>query len=302
MNERTEMATPAAWPGLRPRGKHGTVKPHRARNGDTRRSGAPTLNGDSRWHGALADEAFEVVAQAGHAYPERMHATGVGSKRAAYRGARASGRPAALALASALALTGCSGDKDRTQPVALRSVAAHELHSPEEFQGISAREERSRALFLEATRVMFHPRCRNCHPDGDSPLQGDEGRAHDPPIVRGPADHGAPGLECTSCHQDRNLELARVPGAPKWALAPRAMAWVGRSARALCEQLKDPERNGHKDLAHIVEHSAHDELVAWGWRPGHGRAPAPGTQAEFGALMAAWAESGAECPREESKP
>jgi len=198
-------------------------------------------------------------------------------------------------------LLGCAGSTPRAAPVPLRAVAANELRTPDDFRGIADREARSQALFGEATRVMLHPRCRNCHPNGDVPQQGDDGRFHDPPVVRGPDNHGAPGLECTSCHQDRNLELARVPGAPKWALAPIEMAWVGRTPQQLCEQIKDPKRNGNKDLAHIVEHSAHDELVAWGWSPGHGRAPAPGTQQQFGALMAAWVESGAECPPEESK-
>lgn len=206
------------------------------------------------------------------------------------------------AVGAALGLhVGCGGSTPPAKPVVLRVVAPNELRAPADFRGIADDDERSRALFLEATRVMFHPRCANCHPAGDVPLQGDFGRFHDPPVVRGPDDHGAPGLECTSCHQDRNLELARVPGAPKWALAPRVMAWVGRSPHALCEQLKDPKRNGQKDLGQIVEHSSHDELVAWGWDPGHGRVPAPGTQPQFGALMAAWVESGAACPREESK-
>jgi hypothetical protein len=74
------------------------------------------------------------------------------------------------------------------------------------------------------------------------------------------------------------------------------MAWVGRDASGLCEQLKDPARNGKKSLEQIVEHSSHDALVAWGWAPGTTREPAPGSQAEFGALVAAWVSSGAECP------
>ena len=196
---------------------------------------------------------------------------------------------------------GCAAATPPAKPVALRNVAASELRAPDEFSGISDDDERSRALFLEATRVMFHPRCINCHPNGDTPAQGDHGLAHDPPVLRGPDDHGVAGLECTSCHQDRNLELARVPGAPKWALAPLSMAWVGRTPGALCEQLKDRKRNGNMDLEHIVHHSAHDPLVAWGWAPGHGRVPAPGTQQQFGALMAAWVESGAACPPQESK-
>lgn len=148
---------------------------------------------------------------------------------------------------------------------------------------------------------MLHPRCTNCHPSGDTPYQGSEARKHDPPVARGEHDQGVPGLECTSCHQDRNQELARVPGAPKWHLAPREMAWVGLTPAALCAQLKDPARNGGKTLAQIAEHAAHDELVAWGWSPGADREPVPGTQKVFGALVEAWVKDGAACPREEKR-
>lgn len=187
------------------------------------------------------------------------------------------------------------------RPTVLPSVPPEELRSPRAFDVIEDRDERSRALFVEATRVMFHPRCANCHPAGDTPAQGDAGQMHDPPVLRGPGDEGIVGLECTSCHQDRNLELARVPGAPKWHLAPREMAWVGRTPAALCAQLKDANRNGHKTLAEIADHSAHDPLVAWGWAPGHGRTKAPGTQAAFGALVDAWVKTGAACPKEEAR-
>ena len=154
---------------------------------------------------------------------------------------------------------------------------------PEQPPPAQDRAERSRALFLQASRVFLHPRCVNCHPDGDSPHQGMEAR-------------------CDSCHQEHNLELARVPGAPHWHLAPRFMAWEGKSPRQICEQMKDPQRNGSRTLSQIVEHNAHDKLVAWGWSPGHGREPAPGTQEELGKLVAAWVESGAECPAEGARP
>ncbi|HRE89147.1 MAG TPA: Isoquinoline 1-oxidoreductase subunit, partial [Myxococcota bacterium] len=81
-------------------------------------------------------------------------------------------------------------------------------------------------------------------------------------------------------------------------LAPRSMGWLGRGLGAICQQLKDPARNGQKTLAQIVEHTKHDPLVAWGWAPGADRAPAPGTQARFGALIEAWVETGAHCPPE----
>ena len=184
----------------------------------------------------------------------------------------------------------------------LPPVAPHELRAPEAFGVIPDRADRSRALFLEASRVLLHPRCANCHPDGDSPYQQTGLQRHEPPVLRGPENRGTIGMECTSCHQDRNLELARVPGAPNWHLAPLEMAWVGRGPRAVCEQLKDPARNGGKTLAQIVEHNAHDELVGWGWKPGADREPAPGTQERFGAIVAAWVETGAECPSEEARP
>ncbi|QRK04977.1 Isoquinoline 1-oxidoreductase subunit [Archangium violaceum] len=216
--------------------------------------------------------------------------------------------PSLTLWASVLVLMGTAGcSKRQPEPTArlselLPQVGPNELRSPEAFGVIEDRADRSRALFLEASRVLLHPRCANCHPDGDSPYQRTGLQSHHPPVVRGPEDRGVVGMECTSCHQERNVELARVPGAPNWHLAPRSMAWVGKSPRAVCEQLKDPSRNGGKTLEQIVEHNAHDELVGWGWAPGADREPAPGTQKSFGAIVAAWVETGAECPSEEARP
>jgi hypothetical protein len=151
-------------------------------------------------------------------------------------------------------------------------------------------------LFTELARVLLHPRCVNCHVEGDSPAQGAHFEPHEPPVLRGPEDRGVVGMECESCHQDRNLELSRVPGAVGWKLPPRAMAWHDKTPSELCAQLKDPVRNGKRGLADIVEHSRRDPLVGWGWQPGFERQPAPGSQAEFAALVAAWVSSGAECP------
>jgi hypothetical protein len=182
----------------------------------------------------------------------------------------------------------------------LAALPNNQLRTVADFNTITDTRQRSRALFVEASRVLLHPRCANCHPDGDVPAQGMQMMAHQPPVTRGPDGHGVVGMECTSCHQDRNLASARVPGAPDWHLAPREMAWIGKTPRQICEQLKDPKRNGGKTLAQIVEHNAHDKaLVAWGWAPGADREPAPGTQEQFGAIVAAWVETGAECPSQE---
>ncbi len=210
-----------------------------------------------------------------------------------------------LPVAVAIAAFGCGGptsDAPKASASAPRQVAKNELRAPADFASIADVSERSRALFLEASRVLMHPRCVNCHPNGDVPHHGMNLALHDPPVVRGPDNHGVVGMHCTGCHQDKNQDLARVPGAPHWALAPLEMAWVGKGPHEICEQMKDPKRNGGKTIAQIVEHNAHDELVAWGWKPGHDREPAPGTQAQFGAIVAAWAETGAECPAEGARP
>jgi hypothetical protein len=90
--------------------------------------------------------------------------------------------------------------------------------------------------------------------------------------------------------------LESIPGHPEWHLAPIEMAWEGKTLGEICAQIKDPARNGGKDLAAIVDHMAEDSLVGWGWAPGAGREPVPGTQESFGALIEAWAATGAECP------
>lgn len=166
------------------------------------------------------------------------------------------------------------------------------------FDAIPQQRARSVALFGEMARVFQHPRCANCHPSDDQPRQTDAQVVHDPPVWRGPDNHGEPGAHCSTCHQADNSEVSRVPGAESWHLAPASMAWLGRSPAQLCAQLKDPARNGDRDLEALHEHLANDPLVAWGWEPGHGRQPAPGSQAELAALTRAWIETGAHCPEE----
>ena len=170
------------------------------------------------------------------------------------------------------------------------------LKAPDSFASITDRAERSRALFLEASKVIQHPRCMNCHPGGERPTQGSDMHPHSPMVVRGADDKGAVGMHCTTCHQSANYEPSGVPGHPLWHVAPKAMAWQGKSLGQICEQIKDPARNGGKTLAAIHEHMAHDSLVGWGWHPGGGRESAPGTQAQLGALIQAWIATGAACP------
>ena len=109
---------------------------------------------------------------------------------------------------------------------------------------------RSIALFREAGKVLQHPRCLNCHPRTDQPQQGDAMKVHEPPVTRGRDGHGAVGMECTTCHNSRNFDPAGVPGHERWHLAPIEMAWVGKSLREICVQIKDRKRNGGKSSGH----------------------------------------------------
>jgi hypothetical protein len=167
----------------------------------------------------------------------------------------------------------------------------------------SIRDERARsvALFMEAVRVIASPRCMNCHPTTRQPTQGDDLHAHVPLMYGGPRDRGVPGLPCRSCHGTANTptlapSIASIPGNPGWGLAPASMAWQGKSPHEICLQMKDGARNGGRSLAQVHEHVATDPLVGWAWHPGEGRVPAPGTQAQFGALIRAWISTGARCP------
>lgn len=210
----------------------------------------------------------------------------------------------AFAIIVGLATVSCNrppGSKEDARgpaapAIALPPVASDQLRPLSVFDAAPAGPARAMALFGEATRVLLHPRCVNCHVSGDSPAQGAEFAMHEPPVVRGSDDRGVVGMECGGCHQDRNLELSRVPGAPDWRLPPRAMAWVDRTPAQLCEQLSDRARNGGRSLADVIEHVRHDAFVAWGWAPGADRPSAPGSQQEFAALMAAWVDNGGTCP------
>lgn len=213
-----------------------------------------------------------------------------------------------LALSAAASLAGCKAAPAPSKPTpspgdrATEIEARQALQPVSAFAGIADPRARSVALFTEAGRVITHPRCTNCHPADGRPRQGLDQRAHVPAVTGGPSGHGVPGLPCAACHQAANTvtvgaTLASVPGNPKWALAPAEMAWVDRSLGDICEQIKDPKRNGGKTLAEIHHHMAEDALVGWGWDPGPGREPAPGSQRAFGELIKAWIDTGAHCPR-----
>jgi hypothetical protein len=144
------------------------------------------------------------------------------------------------------------------------------LQLPSAFAAISDPAERSSAIFAEAAKVLTHPRCMNCHPATDRLLQGNDRHPHQPVATR--------QTPCVTCHTDRNFTLHEcasyrsIPRHLRWMAAPIEMAWEGKSIGEICRQIKDPERNGGRNLSLLHEHLAHDDLVAWGWQPGEGLA------------------------------
>jgi len=170
------------------------------------------------------------------------------------------------------------------------------------FSRVTDQRARSVALFTEAAKVIRSPRCLNCHPATRVVTQGDDLHAHVPPVDVGRFGVGSPALPCRACHEAANTStfsdsIPSIPGSPAWGVAPASMAWQGKSLREICLQIQDPARNGGRMLAKLHEHMAMDPVVAWAWQPGEGRAPAPGSQAQFAALIGAWIDTGAQCPQ-----
>ena len=169
--------------------------------------------------------------------------------------------------------------------------------------GPSAKEKSAAiAAFATVQEVFQHPRCQNCHINGDAPLQFDNGIVHAQNVQRGVDGKGAPGLPCATCHGVSNPPASygphAPPGAPHWQLPPadRKMAWKDLSAAAVCAMIKDPQQNGGKDLPALLKHVREDALVLWGWNPGGTRAPVPIAHAEFVARFQTWVDAEAPCP------
>jgi hypothetical protein len=148
--------------------------------------------------------------------------------------------------------------------------------------------------------VLQHPRCANCHPAGDVPLQGDDSHPHAQNVQRGPDGQGAAAMRCDTCHQSSNLDGPHLPpGAPNWHL-PRPdmpLVFVGKSSQELCEQLRDPMRNGGKTPEQLIEHM-NDPLVLWGWDPGPGREPVSTSHEKLMWALRVWIDGGCGCPGE----
>lgn len=153
--------------------------------------------------------------------------------------------------------------------------------------------------FGKVYKVLMSPRCMNCHPAGDVPLQGDDSHLHTMLPKRGVDGKGVYAMKCSNCHQATNTPgLHTPPGNPEWHLPPADMKMVfeGRTPHQLAKQLVDPKQNGRKSMKKLLEH-ADDTLVLAGWNPGEGRTLPPISHAEFKKAWTTWIKKGAYAPK-----
>jgi len=153
--------------------------------------------------------------------------------------------------------------------------------------------------FSTVYKVLMSPRCMNCHPSGNVPLQGDDSRLHTMSPKRGTDGKGIYAMKCSNCHQPQNIPgLNTPPGDPNWHLPPANMKMVfqGKTPHQLAKQIIDPKQNGNKNKEKLIEH-ADDGLVLAGWNPGEGRTLPPISHEEFKKAWITWIEKGAYAPK-----
>ena len=172
----------------------------------------------------------------------------------------------------------------------------------------SVSREDGLAAWQRIYEVVSHPRCANCHVGADNipmwsgPSYG-RSRPHGMNIDAGPTRDGAETLPCNTCHRTSG-DLDTEPHAPPrfgidWQLAPVEFEWFGKSSLEICEQLKDPARNGGRSWMGLAEHlvvdSDHRGPVLWGWSPGGNREPTPYSLEEHLQDMLVWGVAGQPC-------
>ncbi|MGV6801800.1 MAG: hypothetical protein ACWA5L_07755 [bacterium] len=157
--------------------------------------------------------------------------------------------------------------------------------------------------------VVSHPRCANCHtgeeniPMWSGPSYG-QPRRHGMNINADPSRAGIEYIPCSTCHITSSTENNIAHAAPHtglpWMLAPVEFEWFGKDSASICQQIRNPDRNGGRDGAGLVDHILHDAelsgFISWGFTPGEGRQPAPGSMQSHLDDMVLWTAAGMPCP------
>ena len=185
-----------------------------------------------------------------------------------------------------------------------RDAARSPAPPPRLRHGTRRRAPTGLAAFETVRAVLQHPRCQNCHPAGDAPLQGDDGpRARAERAARARrARHGrrASARRATARRTRPSSYGAHIPPgvATGWHMPPpeEKMVFVGvRAARAVrADQGPGAQRRqGHGRAAHAPRRSARDLGLEPGLRP---RAGVHAVAQTFLAAWETWAAAGAPCP------
>ncbi|TRD15259.1 hypothetical protein [Palleronia caenipelagi] len=183
-------------------------------------------------------------------------------------------------------------------------ILAALLASPALAQETASREA-GLAAWESIAAAASHPRCANCHVEGDQPMWSGPSygttRPHGMNVYAGESRIGAEYLSCGTCHAYREEGANDAPHmapqvADTWILPPPEMAWFGRSSAEICVQLSNPDLNGGRDVEALAEHVQESAFVNWGFNPGGGREPAPGSPEEMAELLRQWGAAGMPCP------
>ena len=168
----------------------------------------------------------------------------------------------------------------------------------------SVSAEAGLAAWDRVYEVTSHPRCANCHvgpspqPMWSGPSYG-KTRPHGMNVLAGESRMGAETILCSTCHAYREGGNDAPHMAPQvamnWQLAPIEADWFGKRSTPVCNQLRDPERNGGRTLIELAEHLDHDLILHWAWSPGGGREPAPYSLQEHVDDLLEWGVAGFPC-------
>lgn len=202
------------------------------------------------------------------------------------------GGPGASALASAMAATVAGLTDDQIAELVGHIGSLRPPVPPPERPPVTVDEADGLAAWASIYAVTQSPRCLNCHPSEDAPLQTDDSVPHTMEIARfSPLQ----GQHCTTCHAPAaaGAGLAPLPPAdPLWSMPPASMAFQGRTSAELCAQLQDPASNGGRGLVSLVDHVENDHLLITSWESG--RTPPPLSHAELVARFTTWGVNSAD--------
>lgn len=160
--------------------------------------------------------------------------------------------------------------------------------------------------------VASHPRCSNCHvgpsnlPMWSGPSYG-KARPHGMNVNAGESRIGVETILCSTCHttksedwENANATAHMAPRvAASWRLPPVEAEWFGKSSLEICQQLRDPARNGDRDFMALAAHLEHDVILHWAWNPGGGREAAPYSLQEHVNDLLIWGVGGQPCENDE---